>query len=133
MNFWISDWICGFQIGFLPTVYETSFVVDPSISTHHTFKLNRLIVNLSSWPMYHSLINTDSNILAQKKRPGKFSPDPSLPGQKGLGFRRFQTPSYYVPHSLCKLKCWSVWQVAVLQARPTSKVSLACETRQVVA
>ena len=36
VDFWISDWISGFrwisefQIGFLPTVYEISFVADPS-------------------------------------------------------------------------------------------------------
>ena len=43
MDFWISKWISGFQsgfldfvgfldfqIGFLPTVYEISFVADPS-------------------------------------------------------------------------------------------------------
>ena len=28
MDFWISDWISGFQSGFLPTVYEISFVAD---------------------------------------------------------------------------------------------------------
>ena len=36
LDFWISEWISGFhwisgfQIGFLPTVYEISFVADPS-------------------------------------------------------------------------------------------------------
>ena len=32
MDFWISDWISGLQwiSGFLPTVYEISFVTDPS-------------------------------------------------------------------------------------------------------
>ena len=30
MDFWISQWISGFQFGFLPTVYEISFVTDPS-------------------------------------------------------------------------------------------------------
>ena len=25
------NWISGFQIGFLPTVYEISFVADPSV------------------------------------------------------------------------------------------------------
>ena len=30
MDFWISAWISGFQFGFLPTVYEISFVTDPS-------------------------------------------------------------------------------------------------------
>ena len=30
MDFRISKWISGFQIGFLPTVYEISFVADPS-------------------------------------------------------------------------------------------------------
>ena len=36
MDFWISQWISGFsvwisgfQFGFLPTVYEISFVTDP--------------------------------------------------------------------------------------------------------
>ena len=49
MDFWISEWISGFQIGFLdftvdfwisgfqfgflPTVYEISFVTDPSVLT----------------------------------------------------------------------------------------------------
>ena len=38
VDFWISDWISGFQsgfldfVGFLPTVYEISFVADPSLS-----------------------------------------------------------------------------------------------------
>ena len=31
MDFRISDWISGFQIGFLPIVYEVSFVADPSV------------------------------------------------------------------------------------------------------
>ena len=43
VDFWISigfvdfNWISGFQIGFLPTVYEISFVADPSIlaANHH--------------------------------------------------------------------------------------------------
>ena len=36
MDFWISEWISefrwisGFQVGFLPTVCEISFVADPS-------------------------------------------------------------------------------------------------------
>ena len=30
LDFWISQWISGFQFGFLPTVYEISFVTDPS-------------------------------------------------------------------------------------------------------
>ena len=30
VDFWISAWISGFQFGFLPTVYEISFVTDPS-------------------------------------------------------------------------------------------------------
>ena len=30
MDLWISQWISGFQFGFLPTVYEISFVTDPS-------------------------------------------------------------------------------------------------------
>ena len=36
LDFWISEWISGFRwisgfpIGFLPTVYEISFVADPS-------------------------------------------------------------------------------------------------------
>ena len=40
LDFWISEWISGFrwifgfQIGFLPTVYEISFVADPSEPTH---------------------------------------------------------------------------------------------------
>ena len=32
MDFWISDWISGFQFGFLPMVYEISFVTDPSVT-----------------------------------------------------------------------------------------------------
>ena len=48
VDFWISEWISGFQIGFLdfivdfwisgfqfgflPTVYEISFVMDPSVT-----------------------------------------------------------------------------------------------------
>ena len=34
---WISGfrWISGFQIGFLPTVYEISFVADPSLCTRN--------------------------------------------------------------------------------------------------
>ena len=31
VDFWISEWISGFQFGFLPTVYEISFVTDPSV------------------------------------------------------------------------------------------------------
>ena len=27
MDFWISQWISGFQFGFLPTVYEISFKI----------------------------------------------------------------------------------------------------------
>ena len=40
VDFWISEWISGFrwislfQIGFLPTVYEISFVADPSRCSH---------------------------------------------------------------------------------------------------
>ena len=34
LDFWISQWISGFQIGFLPTVYEISFVADPSRFPH---------------------------------------------------------------------------------------------------
>ena len=30
VDIWIADWISGFQIGFLPTVYEISFVTHPS-------------------------------------------------------------------------------------------------------
>ena len=30
VDFWISAWISGFQFGFLQTVYEISFVTDPS-------------------------------------------------------------------------------------------------------
>ena len=33
VDFWISAWISGFQFGFLPTVYEISFVTDPSVPT----------------------------------------------------------------------------------------------------
>ena len=40
LDFWISAWISGFldfwisgfQFGFLPTVYEISFVTDPSMA-----------------------------------------------------------------------------------------------------
>ena len=35
VDFWISVWISGFQFGFLPTVYEISFVTDPSVHLHH--------------------------------------------------------------------------------------------------
>ena len=31
---WISDWISDWISGFLPTVYEISFVADPSVQTH---------------------------------------------------------------------------------------------------
>ena len=34
VDFWISQWISGFQFVFLPTVYEISFVTDPSIEAH---------------------------------------------------------------------------------------------------
>ena len=30
LDFWISQWISGFQLGFLPTVYKILFVTDPS-------------------------------------------------------------------------------------------------------
>ena len=33
VDFWISAWISGFQFGFLQTVYEISFVTDPSTIT----------------------------------------------------------------------------------------------------
>ena len=37
LDFWTSQWISGFQFGFLPTVYEISFVTDPSAWTkRHT-------------------------------------------------------------------------------------------------
>ena len=35
LDFWISQWISGFQFGFLPTVYEISFVTDPSLALAH--------------------------------------------------------------------------------------------------
>ena len=38
VDFWISEWISGFQlgfeIGFLPTVYEISFVADPTVRVY---------------------------------------------------------------------------------------------------
>ena len=34
LGFWISQWISGFQFGFLPTVYEISFVTDPSDTSY---------------------------------------------------------------------------------------------------
>ena len=40
LDFWISEWISGFrwisgfQIGFLPIVYEISFVADPTLQPH---------------------------------------------------------------------------------------------------
>ena len=34
LDFWISQWISGFQFGFLPTVYEISFVTDPSTGAY---------------------------------------------------------------------------------------------------
>ena len=33
LDFWISQWISGFQFGFLPMVYEISFVTDPSFNS----------------------------------------------------------------------------------------------------
>ena len=33
LDFSLDFWISGFQFGFLPTVYEISFVTDPSVST----------------------------------------------------------------------------------------------------
>ena len=33
MDFWISQWISGLQFGFLPRVYEISFMTDPSVET----------------------------------------------------------------------------------------------------
>ena len=41
VDFWISAWISGFQFGFLQTVYEISFVTDPSQAYMQKFgKLN---------------------------------------------------------------------------------------------
>ena len=56
MDFWISEWISGFQIGFLdfivdfwisgfqfgflPTVYEISFVTDPSLTSGNIKRLS---------------------------------------------------------------------------------------------
>ena len=42
MDFWIS----GFQFGFLPTVYEISFVTDPSVHVHKMLNKGSLQVEL---------------------------------------------------------------------------------------
>ena len=60
VDFWISGfrWISGFQIGFLPTVYEISFVADPSgLSTASRHKL-------ASTSRHHALLTaTDTTAL----------------------------------------------------------------------
>ena len=33
LDFWISWWSFGFQFGFLPTVYKNSFITDPSFQS----------------------------------------------------------------------------------------------------
>ena len=37
LDFIVDFWISGFQFGFLPTVYEISFVTDPSGHTHTVY------------------------------------------------------------------------------------------------
>ena len=67
MDFWISkwisgfqigfldfNWISGFQIGFLPTVYEISFVTDPSSPADHT---------LPHLPEVYQMPITDTSVL----------------------------------------------------------------------
>ena len=41
LDFSLDFWISGFQFGFLPTVYEISFVTDPSCEAN-----NMLVVSL---------------------------------------------------------------------------------------
>ena len=38
LDFSLDFWISGFQFGFLPTVYEISFVTDPSAATQYIAK-----------------------------------------------------------------------------------------------
>ena len=47
VDFWISAWISGFQFGFLPTVYEISFVTDPSLICLplYAFFLNKTVTS----------------------------------------------------------------------------------------
>ena len=51
MDFRISEWISGFLIGYLPTVYEISIVTDPSDSCKylHT-SLSLHIASGTEWP-----------------------------------------------------------------------------------
>ena len=47
---WISGfrWISGFQIGFLPTVYEISFVADPSVEQHNEAQVSAMPTTIHS-------------------------------------------------------------------------------------
>ena len=69
VDFWISQWISGFQFGFLPTgflkqhcrtVYEISFVTDPSVRP-------------SSYILYECVHVTESGRGNPKNFPARFA------------------------------------------------------------
>ena len=49
LDFSLDFWISGFQFGFLPTVYEISFVTDPSLRTEKGTKVAGNLLHVCSY------------------------------------------------------------------------------------